>query len=957
MIFLVLTFLSADSAFAQCPLVPLQEATQAMVSDSEVTVTQVPATWPEEGYAFDPQYYYEFKPVGSTPVDGFIIYPGGLVDERAYAVVARAIAKAGFLVALVPVPECLAIFGTERADAVIDNNPSINTWTVGGHSIAGAPASWYITGDYKNSAKIKGLVLWASVPALSLADKPLKVISIWGTKDGGTNEQKINNSKPNLPPDTYYIALKGANHAQFGWYGDNETDYDYRSDHDNPPDITRQMQTDLIISYTTNFLDSLTPDTPNIPAAVDEETAEDGSVWEKVSLPGFADRNNTDIVALTPYKGNLYALTRNDVSGFELWKTDPAQGWYRIHVQGLTDQNNYYGYLQHPRLDNAFAFLPSVQYNPNMNIWADMIEFKGHLYVALSTGYMGSALFGSRGTAVWRTDDVEWEPVIGGHEPAEQGTLTAIESCAYDDGSNTAYFSDSSKSWTSDSLTGCVIEVDAGFTSATHGQDGVTVPGKRLFRITENTADRLTVQQQETAVKAQSTVCDEELDGGGDIGRPRNNLPGVAAGAAYAISCGDHARGFGDMWDKSIIDFEILNDELFASIGLNTDKGARVMKTSDGLTWAADSPYSFDNIHGMDWNDGSEIVGCIKRKGEAVSSSATKIVKTSITGEETLLIGGTGTNGCNGFGARVYRRDGANLWAPIVDVLVDENDSGSNENGFGYDDGGDFFRAAFQAWSWLEYQDTLFIGLQKIEGGNMIYSTDTAAEEDGAWTLSMGGADNPNPDDTSPNPALNGFGDVLNTGVFLHNHNNTIYAGTMVTNQSIKYKNPINGADIWKGTGVGGNINWSRIVSDGFGDPTILQFQSFTEYDTMMYMVAAPVNSSNLHGNEPENYTGAIIYRLADDDTGCELTIKHKEIHSEKLTKPRKVTLEIAGGEDFDIFSRINLGPLTWQKVSFNKKKNSLKVKAIVPAGLKPGPIPVSVGNCFGKIEITGNDG
>ena len=261
------------------------------------------------------------------------------------------------------------------------------------------------------------------------------------------------------------------------------------------------------------------------------------------------------------------------------------------------------------------------------------------------------------------------------------------------------------------------------------------------------------------------------------------------------------------------------------------------------------------------------------RKGEAVSSSATKMIKTSITGEETLLIGGTGTNGCNGVGARVYRRDGTNLWTPIVDMLVDENNSGSNENGFGYDNGGDFFRAAFQAWSWLEYHDTLFIGLQKIEGGNMIYYTESASEEDGAWALSMGGADNPDPDDTSPNPALNGFGDVLNTGVFLHNHNDTIYAGTMVTNQSIYYlDNQINGADIWKGTGAGGNINWSRIVGDGFGDPTVLQFQSFTEYDETMYMVASSVNSSNLRGNEPENYTGAVVYRLASETPECELS-------------------------------------------------------------------------------------
>jgi hypothetical protein len=337
------------------------------------------------------------------------------------------------------------------------------------------------------------------------------------------------------------------------------------------------------------------------------------------------------------------------------------------------------------------------------------------------------------------------------------------------------------------------------------------------------------------------------------------------------------------------------------------------------------------------------------------------MIKTSITGEETLLIGGTGTNGCNGVGARVYRRDGSNLWTPIVDVLVDENNTGSNENGFGYDSGGDFFRAAFQTWSWLEYLDTLFVGLQKIEGGNMIYSTDSAAEEDGAWSLSMGGIDNPNPDDTSPNPELNGFGDVLNTGVFLHNYNDIIYAGTMVTNQSLFYTNPINGADLWQGTDVDGSINWSRIVGDGFGDQTVMQFQSFTEYDETLYMAAASVNSSNVRGNEPENYTGVVVYRLADEDTDenpeCELYIKHKKIRAKKLSKPKKVVLKITGGESFDIFGRIDLGPLTWQKVSFKSKKNLLKIKAIVPAGLEPGIITVSVGDCFGQIEITGDEG
>ena len=918
--FLLMVLMTAASAFAQCPRVPLLEALDAMVSDSEVTVTEVPASWPSD-LAYNPEFYYELKPVGIEPKNGFIIYPGGLVDVRAYAVLARAIAKAGFMVALVPVENCLGLRTNSigRADTVIDNNPNITTWAIGGHSLAGTLVCWYVYNKddaFTNSSKIEGVVLWAGVPDTSqpLTDIPVKALSIWATNNPRTNEEAINNSKPNLPPDTRYIALQGANHAQFGWYGDNETDYDYYADDgsDLPADISRQMQTDLMVSYTVNFLDSLTPETLNIPAAEDEVTADDGSTWEKVSLPGFADRNNTDIVALTPFKGNLYALTRNDITGFEIWKTDPGQGWYRIHVQGLTDQNDYYGYLQQPNLPNVFQYLPSIQYNPNMNIWADMIEFKGQLYVSLSTGYMGSTLFGSRGAAIWRTDGIEWEPLIGGHDPVAQGTLSAIESCTDDDGSSTALFTDDDDNltWVPDSLIGCIIDVDAEFTAATHGQTGVSVPGKRLFRITANTANQMTVQQQETAATIQSTRCDEYLRADFEIGRPFNNIPAVAAGAAYSITCGDHSRGFGDMWDKSIIDFEILNNELYASIGLNTDKGARVMKTSDGLTWVADSLYSFDNIHGQDWNDGSTFT-CDKREGQAVSSSATKMIKTSITGEETLLIGGTGTNGCNGFGARVYRREddvaAADLgrrWTPIVDVLVDENTTGSNENGFGYDSGGDFFQAAFQTWSWLEYLDTLYVGMQKIEGGNMIFSTDSAAEEDGAWTLSMGGTDNPNPDDSSPNPALNGFGDVLNTGVFLHNYNDIIYAGTMVTNQSIYYTNPINGADLWKGTDVNGSISWNRIVGDGFGDQTVIQFQSFTEYDETLYMAAASVNSSNSRGNEPENYTGVVVYRLAaeapdpDPDTDSDGIIDTED-NCPATANPNQEDIDSDGVGDF----------------------------------------------------------
>ena len=208
----------AADEYSSCPRVPLQEARAAMISDSEVTVTTVSV--PAWG---DPAYYYEMKPNGMTPQDALILYPGGEVDVRAAAVLARDIAKAGFLVALVPMPSCLANYGRSRADDVIENNPEIANWSIGGHSFGGVVAGWYIAGSYTHNSKIKGYVLWASYPSSSLADKPIKVISIWGTNDNLTTEQHINDSKPNLPADTYFVDLKGANHTQFGWYGQTAT--------------------------------------------------------------------------------------------------------------------------------------------------------------------------------------------------------------------------------------------------------------------------------------------------------------------------------------------------------------------------------------------------------------------------------------------------------------------------------------------------------------------------------------------------------------------------------------------------------------------------------------------------------------------------------------------------------------------------------------------------------------
>jgi|GEM_PF-628292 len=82
------------------------------------------------------------------------------------------------------------------------------------------------------------------------------------------------------------------------------------------------------------------------------------------------------------------------------------------------------------------------------------------------------------------------------------------------------------------------------------------------------------------------------------------------------------------------------------------------------------------------------------------------------------------------------------------------------------------------------------------------------------------------------------------------------------------------------------------------------------------------------------------------------LDIRHKEIRSEKLIKPKKIKLDISGSAGFNPYGDIDLGPLSWSKVSYNGKKGRVKIKAIVPAGLEPGSIQISVGDYIGWIQV-----
>lgn len=210
------------------PALAMDEAQAALITDGEMAVATEP--------------WLVFTPLTPTATSGFIFYPGALVDPRAYAPTARAIAAAGHLVVIVPMPFHMAIFAPTRAQAVMKTYPAIARWGIGGHALGGVMAANFVA---KHPDAVETLVLWAAYPEEgdSLARRDtLAVTLIYGTQDGISTVEKIRASRKLLPRQTQLVAIDGGNHSQFGWYGDQAGD--------NPAVITRADQQAQVVAAT-----------------------------------------------------------------------------------------------------------------------------------------------------------------------------------------------------------------------------------------------------------------------------------------------------------------------------------------------------------------------------------------------------------------------------------------------------------------------------------------------------------------------------------------------------------------------------------------------------------------------------------------------------------------------------------------------------------------------------------
>lgn len=188
---------------------PGQLALDALVSDDKVEV------------ALDKNII--FTPKEQDVTKGFILYPGAKVDAKAYAPLCKKIASNGYKVIIADMPLNFAMLSPNKAEKIIKENDDIKSWVIGGHSLGGVVAAKFAAND-KN---VDGVVFLASYPSNDdLKQLEKNVVSIWGSKDGVLNFKNLIESKENLPQDTTYVEIEGANHSQFGDYGHQKGDND-----------------------------------------------------------------------------------------------------------------------------------------------------------------------------------------------------------------------------------------------------------------------------------------------------------------------------------------------------------------------------------------------------------------------------------------------------------------------------------------------------------------------------------------------------------------------------------------------------------------------------------------------------------------------------------------------------------------------------------------------------------
>ena len=207
-------------------------AQKALLGNEKIEVIE------EKGYYLFTTKSSEKEESVQRPEKGIVFYPGGKVEETAYAPLLLELAETGYEVYLVKMPAKLAIFGMNAAADIMENAAHIKEWTMMGHSLGGAMAASF---SASHDEEVDVLVLLAAYSTEDLSDLEIDVYSIYGSEDKVLNMEKYGEYEENLPDDAKELIIDGGNHANYAHYGNQAGDGEAT--------ITREEQQEWVMDF------------------------------------------------------------------------------------------------------------------------------------------------------------------------------------------------------------------------------------------------------------------------------------------------------------------------------------------------------------------------------------------------------------------------------------------------------------------------------------------------------------------------------------------------------------------------------------------------------------------------------------------------------------------------------------------------------------------------------------
>jgi hypothetical protein len=169
-----------------------------------------------------------FIPENQSPKAVIAFYPGGRVEYSAYSGLMYKLAARGYICILAKMPDNLAFLNIKALDRMSEARPEDYEkardidWYLAGHSLGGVAASKYLM--QKDAYEFKGLIMCASYTTDDLSDSDIRLLSIYGDRDGVLNMNNYERSKELWPEDSTEVVIKGGIHSYFGSYGIQEGD-------------------------------------------------------------------------------------------------------------------------------------------------------------------------------------------------------------------------------------------------------------------------------------------------------------------------------------------------------------------------------------------------------------------------------------------------------------------------------------------------------------------------------------------------------------------------------------------------------------------------------------------------------------------------------------------------------------------------------------------------------------